>query len=248
MQKNLASGHATNVVMLITLISLIQSFGDNYKPSKETIKLAALQKLLTECENVIAVIVNLEVANKNAVDARDHAYQSFNILLTSLNNMIKASDTSNEVRIYVNTLVRLIRVGKITSKNPAAPIADPDAEKVETKTVASHKLGHDIRLKNFDKLIQYLATVPTYTPNEPELSIKGLTTCHDDLQSKNQAAVNTDIQLNQARIIRKVAFYTPSTGLAYAGNEAKSYIKAIYGSQSPEYKQVAKLKFKIYKS
>jgi len=45
--------------------------------------------MLIECENVIALLTNLEVAHKNAVDARDHAYQLFSILLTTLNNLIR---------------------------------------------------------------------------------------------------------------------------------------------------------------
>jgi hypothetical protein len=248
MQKNLATGHATNVVILITLISCIQSYGDHYNPSKETIKLPALQKMLKECENVIALITNLEVANKNAIDDRDQAYQLFNMLLTSINNIIKASDTSKDVREHVSTLIRLIRAGKLSTRRAATPIADPQMEAEETKVVILHKMGYEVRLQNFDKLIQYLASVPAYTPNEPELTVKGLTACHDDLESKNQAVTNADIQLTQARISRTENFYSPSTGLAYAGNEARSYIKAIFGTKSTEYKQVAKLQFKIYKN
>ena len=248
MQTKLASGHATNVVMLITLISLIPNYGENYKPSKETIKLPALQKLLDECQKVLALITNLEVANKNAIDARDQAYQLFRVLLTRINNIIKATDTSKEVRAHVNTLIRLIRLGKLTTKSSPTPVADSQEEVKESSTIISHKMGYEVRLQNFDKLIQYLASIPTYTPNEPELTIKGLTASHDDMQSKNLLAANADIQLTRARILRKAIFYAPSTGLAYAGNEAKSYIKAIFGSQSDEYKQVSKLKFKIYKN
>ena len=248
MQKNLATGHATNVVMLITLISFIQSYGDKYNPSKETIKLAALQGLLTECENVIAVITNLEVANKNVIDARDQAYQLFNVLITSINNIIKASDTSREVREHVGTLIRLIRGAKLGNKHAAVTVADPQTPVNESKTITLHKMGYDVRLQNFDKLIQYLASIPSYTPNESELTIKGLITFHDDLLNKNQAVANSDIQLTQARIFRTENFYSPSTGLAYAGNEAKSYIKAIFGTKSTEYKQIAKLQFKIHKN
>ena len=247
MKSTITSGHSTNLVSLRSLVPCAQSYGVKYNPSKGTIKITALQTLISEGENVLELVTSLEVANMNAIDARDKAFKLFIVLLASINSIVKSSDTSKEERAHVNALIRLIRGTKLTPKKTDPVNPEPGVETTNSNEVTSHTMGYDIRLENFDKLIQYLTSVPAYTPNEPELTIAGLTDCYSDLKSKNASVASSDIQLTKARNSRMTVFYTPSTGLAIAGQEAKSYIKGVFGAKSPEYKQVSKLKFRIYK-
>ena len=46
-----------------------------------------------------------------------------------------------------------------------------------------------------------------------------------------------------ARGLRKSVQNTPLTGLVDIGNDAKSYIKSVFGVKSVEYKLVSKLRF-----
>jgi hypothetical protein len=248
MKTSRTSGHSTNLVSLRSLVPCAVSYGESYKPSKVTIKIPALESLITEGENSLDLVINLEVANKNAIDARNLAYKIFGQTLSSINNIVKASDTSKEVRTHVSSNIRTIRGIKLKSKKNETVKIEANSEVTESNVVVAHNMGYDIRLENFNKLIQYLATVLNYTPNEPQLTIAGLTSSYNDMKNKNLEVTNTDIQLTGARISRKAVFYTPSTGLAIAGGEAKNYIKAVFGVKSPEYKQVSKLKFKIYKN
>ena len=248
MKTSRTSGHSTNLVSLRSLIPCAVSYGETYNPSKATIKIPALESLIAEGEHSLDLVLNLEVANKNAIDARTVAYKLLGLTLASINNLVKASDTSNEVRTYVSASVRTIRGIKLKSKKIVSAKTEANGDVAETAVVVAHNMGYDIRLDNYNKLIQYLATVPNYNPNEPQLTVEGLTASYNDMKSKNLEVVNTDVQLTRARISRKAVFYTPSTGLAIAGSEAKNYIKAVFGVKSTEYKQVAKLKFKIYKN
>jgi len=64
----------------------------------------------------------------------------------------------------------------------------------------------------------------------------------------NQLVADTQIQLDQSRMNREKVLYQPITGLVHMGNDSKNYIKSVFGANSPEYKQISKLKFGTYKN
>jgi hypothetical protein len=95
--------------------------------------------------------------------------------------------------------------------------------------------------------IALLASIPTYAPNEIDLKITSLNTYLASLNTTNNAAVVAHTKLDNTRILRNKALYTPITGLCAIGEETKQYIKSIFGSTAPEYKEVRGLQFKPIK-
>jgi hypothetical protein len=65
-----------------------------------------------------------------------------------------------------------------------------------------------------------------------------------NLIATNQAFVVAHTKANNTRIARDKVLYTTITGLCDIGEETKDYIKSVYGSTAPEYKQVRKLKYR----
>jgi hypothetical protein len=108
-------------------------------------------------------------------------------------------------------------------------------------------MSYDSRLDNLDKLIQLLASVALYAPNEEELKVSSLTALHNDLNAKNAAVIAATTVLSNARIARNDVLYKADTGLVDIALDTKTYIKSVFGATSPQFKQVSKLEFRALK-
>jgi hypothetical protein len=237
------TGHANNVANLESLITSITAYGTSYNPSKESIKLSALQNLLIASQNAIYGVNTALSAYSIAVNARETAFAPLGRLITRVNNALKASDSSTQIDESAQTIIR-----KLQGKRAGAKLTDEEKKTLEaegktTIQISVSQMSYDGRLANLDKLISFLSTVPQYTPNEEELKIESLKTLCNDLKTKNAHVVSTGIQLDNARNNRNEILYKPLTGLIDLASDAKTYLKSLFGATSPQYKQVSKLTF-----
>lgn len=235
------TGHAKNVANLEKLITNVTGLGTVYNPSKETIKLPALNTLLASAKGVINDVNAAEPAYKNAVSARELAFKPLSKLITRVNNSLKASDSSSQVDDSAMTLVRKLQGRRSTPKMTDEEKQAAEAEGKEVKESSSSQMSYDSRLDNFDKLIKLLASEPEYAPNETELSVDGLTALYNDLSSKNLAVTTADVPLTNARITRNNVLYTPLTGVIDISVDVKTYVKSVFGATSPQYKSISGL-------
>ncbi len=237
------SGHAKNVANLEEMISYVNGYGTSYSPSKNAIKLTALNSLLTNARTSITIVNSSIPAYSNAVSARESAFEPLNKLVTRIYNSLVATDTTEQVNDSAKTLVRKIQ-GRRASKKLTDEEIKALAEKGENVTqISSSQMSYDNRLDNLDKLIKLLISVPLYSPNEADLKTTALTTLYTDLKAKNSAVINATIPLSNARISRNDILYKENTGLVSIANDVKAYIKSVFGGTSPQYKQVSALKF-----
>ena len=237
------TGHAKNVANFEQLTSFIVGWGTTYNPSKATLKIAAMQALLTNAKNVVSVVNSSLPPNKNAVTARETAFKPLSKLATRIMNAVIATDTTPEVDENVKTLIRKIQGKRAEAKKTEEELKTLAEEGKETKNVSSSQMSYDSRLDSFDKLIKLLTSIPLYAPNEAELKVTALTTLYNDLRTKNTAVVTTLVPLSNARITRNDLMYKENIGLVDIALDSKSYIKSAFGGTSPQYKQVSKLKF-----
>ncbi len=238
------TGHAKNVANFEQLTSFIAGFGTAYNPSKASIKLAAMQTLLTNAKNVVGVVNSSLPANKNAVSARETAFKPLSKLATRIMNAVIATDTTPEVDENVKTLIRKIQGKRAEAKKSEEELKTLAEEGKETKNVSSSQMSYDSRLDSFDKLIKLLTSIPLYAPNEAEIKVTALTALYNDLKTKNTAVITTQVPLSNARIIRNDLLYKEITGLVDIALDSKTYIKSAFGATSPQYKQISKLQFK----
>ncbi len=237
------SGHAKNVANFQSLIASAIAFGTAYNPSKDAIRLTALQNILTVSKESLTAINIAQPAYSNAVAARESAFESFSKLITRVNNSLKASDTTVQVDESAKTIVR-----KLQGRRASALITDEEkkaleAEGKEVNQISAAQMSYDSRLENFDKLIMLLTSVPLYNPNEEDLKIASLTAYYNLLRVKNTDVLVPTIQLSNARISRNDILYKSLTGLVDTASDTKTYIKSVFGATSPQYKQVSKLQF-----
>jgi hypothetical protein len=121
------------------------------------------------------------------------------------------------------------------------PIVIPPPDGVSTS-----QQSYDSLIANFEKLLQQLQAMPSYTPNEINIKLATLQTLGTSLQTLNIAAINAINGVALARNQRNLTFYSNSTGMVDITKKVKSYIKQIEGSTSAIYHQATAIKFIKY--
>lgn len=240
------TGHAKNVANFEKLIAETSAFGENFNPSKATLKLTALNTQLATAKAAIAAVNSAEPAYKNAVSARDAAFAPLGKLITRINNALKASDTTVQEDESALTLVRKLQGRRATAKKTEDEKKAAAAEGKEIVEISSSQMSFDSRLDNFDKLIKLLSSIPAYAPNEPDLKVEALTALYNDLKAKNMAVINAETPLSTARIARNEVLYKQNTGIVDISVDVKNYVKSVFGATSPQYKLISNLKFTSY--
>ena len=240
------TGHAKNVANFEKLIAETSAFGENFNPSKATLKLTALNTQLATAKAAIAAVNSAEPAYKNAVSARDAAFAPLGKLITRINNALKASDTTTQEDESALTLVRKLQGRRATAKKTEDEKKAAAAEGKEIVEISSSQMSFDSRLDNFDKLIKLLSSIPAYAPNEADLKVEALTALYNDLKAKNMAVINAETPLSTARIARNEVLYKQNTGIVDITVDVKNYVKSVFGATSPQYKLISNLKFTSY--
>jgi hypothetical protein len=246
MSSTSEQGHNKNTVNFEKLIITCTSFGSSYNPTKEALKLTALQTQLDSANTCIADVKSLTPAYKNAVTARRLAFKPFDELITRVNNALKASDTPTEFDESAQTLVRKLKGTRAKPKkteDQKKAMVDAGKELIE---ISTSQMSYDNRIDNFDKLIKLISSVPQYAPNETDLKIESLTAVYNDLKSRNLSVIIAESPINSARILRNDIMYKDITGLIDIASDVKTYVKSVFGATSPQYKQVSGLKFIKY--
>lgn len=237
------TSHAKNVTNLESLISAVITIGSAYNPSKDSIKLSALQSLLTAANESLIALKTAESANSTAIDLRELAFKPTGSLFTKVSNALKASNSSIQADETAKTIFR-----KLQGKRASAKLTDEEktaleAEGKEVNQISASQMGYDERVDNFEKLISLLQSIPDYNPNEEELKIETLQVLLSDLKTKNSEVMKTYFVLETARGVRNDLLYKPLSGVVDISADVKSYIKSVFGATSTQYKLVSKLRF-----
>ena len=247
MATNSDINHAKNVTNFETLISVVISLGATYNPSKDSLKLPALQTLHSAATDSMTALKNAESATATAVDTRELAFKSIGSLFTRINNALKASNSTVQADDTAKSIFRKLHGKRASAKLTEEQKAILLAEGKEVNQNSNSQMGYDDRVENFESLISFLQTVPEYNPNEEELKITTLQALLSDLKAKNISVMQNRIAEDTVRGVRKSVQNTPLTGLVDIANDVKSYIKSVFGVNSTQYKLVSKLRFVKFK-
>lgn len=238
------TGHAKNVTNLESLITSIIALGTTYNPSRDSIKLTALQTPLNVSTESLNTVNIAQAAYSNAVAARKDAFKPFSQLITRIYNSLKATDTTIQVDQSARTIVRKLQGRRASAKITEEEKKALEAEGKEVNQISASQMSYDNRIGNFDKFILLLSSIPFYNPNEEELKIETLKALYNQLKEKNTDVILATVQLSSSRIARNKILYKENTGLVDIAVDCKTYIKSVFGATSPQYKQVSRLYFK----
>jgi len=243
MKNNQETGHAKNVVNLEKLVTICYSFGEQYKPSVEAIKLSVMQILLQNAKKCLDDINVAIPQNTNAIAARKQSFDLLDKLVTRINSSFMAVVDSEQSIDTSRAYVRKLHGQRSTPKKTEEEKQEAAKNGTVITEHSSTQMSFDSRIENFDKYIKFLESIPTYNPNEEELKIASLKIYLDDLKAKNLAVVTSEAALKAARISRNEILYKDKEGLFVIAKKVKSYVKSIYGAQSSQLKQLNNLVF-----
>jgi hypothetical protein len=162
-------------------------------------------------------------------------------------NMLKASGADKAVLANAETHVRKLLGRRKSPKGKAQPAAAKDA--ANTPAVAAGKnhstsqLSFENKVGNLDALIEVVAGVPDYKPNEADLKVTALRALSNDLKSKNNAVSAAFVPLSQARGARDQLLYGKEDSIVATAQVVKAYVSAAFGNRSQLYKEIKGLKF-----
>ena len=249
MSKVYETGHAKNVANFETLISFVSSYGAVYNPSRASIKLVALQTKAAAASTAMNQVNTLIATNKNAIAAREIAFEPLAKLSTRLLNALKATDASAAVIENMATLNRKMQ-GKRASVKKTVPDADPNVnpDVPNSNQISASQQSFDSLLDTFDKEVKQLASIPAYAPNEVALKVVTLQALYTTLKTANAAVVNSATQLSNTRLSRNETMYNAETGIVAIAADVKSYVKSIFGASNANYKQISALSFRAGKN
>ncbi len=204
--------------------------------AKQTAALTAIQAVNTS-----------KTAYDNATNAREIVFSTLKKLSTRIVNALEATAATQQTIDDAKSANRKMqgkRSAAIKAPSAVADSTDPSVTvTVEVKSHSVSQLSFDGLVDNFSKLIQIVATEPSYTPNENELKVATLNTLLASLKASNTAVITTNTTYSNSRISRNTALYAPDTGMVDIALEVKKYVKSLYGSSSAQYKQLTGLKF-----
>jgi hypothetical protein len=239
MSSNSEVGHAKNVANLQKLIEQVSVY-TLYNPPVKNLQIADLQSLYTTAVAKLAEVEEKRTANKNAIVQRQLAFENLKPIATRIINLLDILGLPEGI---INQAKSLNRTIQGSNKKPK-PSENPDNGQPSTNNqISTSRQSYTQQAENFGILLQLLATIPAYTPNEDDLKLNNLTSYHASLVSATQPVNQTEAELNIKLIERDQVLYAEETGLYTIAQNVKKYVKTIYGATSPEYLNVVDIKF-----
>ena len=229
-------GHAKNVANLQKLTEQVTVY-TLYNPPIESLTVPNLQTLYTTSSTKLNEVEEKRNANKNAIALRQSAFENLKPTSTKIINHLDILGLLQGTLDQAKSLNRLIQGGQKKTTTP------PEEGKEIPKTVSTSRQSYTQQAENFGILLQLLATISTYAPNEDDLKLVNLNIYKDTLVSSTQAVDQTEAELNLKLIERDNILYADGTGLYSIAQNVKKYVKSIYGATSPEYANVSDIEF-----
>ena len=230
------TGHAKNVANLQKLTEQVKVY-TLYNPPVDNLKIVNLQSLYTDSTTKLSEVEDKRNANKNAITLRQSAFENLKSTCTRIINQLEILGLPQGTLEQTKSLNRIIQGGQ---KKTTAPLEEG---KEASKTVSTSRQSYTQQAENFGILLQLLATIPAYNPNEDELKLANLTTFQTSLVNVTQAVDQTEAELNNKLIERDQILYADGTGLYTIVQNVKKYVKSLYGATSPQYTNVSAIKF-----
>ena len=232
-------GHAKNVANFEDLIAYCTAYGSTYNPSKISLQLLSLNDLHTTAQTEISNVITSKNTFDTATGDRQLTFEPLKPLATKIFNYLSVTDASVQIIADAKTINNKLQ-GKRTGTTAENP---PTEGENQNNTVSVSRQSYDMLTENFASFVDLVSSVPSYTPNETELTTVSLNNYLIELQTANTNVINAEVVYSNARISRNQVLYADNTGLVAIALDVKKYVKAIFGATSPQYKQISGIKF-----
>ena len=233
-------GHAKNVANFGDLITYCTAYGTTYNPPKPALQLASLNNLLATAKAELATVATSKNVFDTVTGDRQAIFENLKSLSTRIINFLPVTEATAQTVADAQTINNLIQ-GRRSSTTPE-PTTNEDGTP-QNKTVSTSRQSYDMLTENFSSLIDLVSSIPTYTPNEAELTVASLNDYLQQLQTANTSVTGAEVTYSNARIARDKTLYADKIGLVDVALDVKKYVKAIFGATTAEFNQVSGIKF-----
>ena len=224
-----------NMQTFTRLIGYCTGYGGKYNPGRQTLQVENLQVQLEAVSQALEEVKVTKVHFYNEVNARRQAFDELPKLAASVIRTLKSFGASEETMADARLYFRNLLGRRLTAK----PI-EKASEAVEPFPVrrSQMQLAFVNKVDWFAQLVQTAATLSSYQPNEPELSIEGLNSKVVELQAFNKRVDDARVKWKNARMKRDKLVKGKDESVMITTRAVKDYLGAIFGFNSPEYDQV----------
>lgn len=241
MAKQNETGHAINVDNFYELIQFVITYGVTYSPTMDALKLPQLNEKYTEAGEALQLVTNRATAYNNTVNDRVETFAPSRKLATRVINLLEVSGASPEVIKDAKSINRKIQGKRAANPQPVPPGSPPPI------TISASQQSFAQTIEHWAALISLLQSEPLYLPNETDLQITNLTTMHNAMITDDQLVAESWAQVTNGRNQRDEVLYSPATGLVATAALVKKYVKALYGTESLQFKELNHINFKTFK-
>ena len=184
MPSSSETGHPKNVANFENLFAFVTGYGTQYNPSKESLKLTALQTQVIGARTALSNCKTKETAFDNATDTRRDAFAGIKALGTRLVNALKVSGVPDSVVESAQTINRKLQGQRASAAQDAtsATVTDGSQSPQPVSILASRQSYENIA-EHINALVELLSSHPQYNPNEKELKITALQQVHQNLSN-----------------------------------------------------------------
>lgn len=249
------TGHAINVANLQQLISIVTGMGATYDPSNPLLKLVGLNAKFTSAGGSIDGLTTKNAQQDSLETDRNNLFAPLGSRVTKAVGYYSSTGTAANKIEDAKEFKRKIDGkrakplpkdggGDVPAGGGPVPVPPTPVDLPPTKSVSQQ--SYTQKVEHLDGLIEVFKTDALYAPNETELKVTGvggLNTYSTQLHAANAAVIDAITATTSARQTRNVELYDPTTGLVTVARLVKAYIKGLFGASSPQFKQVAGIKF-----
>jgi len=223
------------------LIGFCSGFGGRYNPSRQNLRIENLQAQKEAVRLVLEKVKETKVHFINEVNERKQVFAQLPALSSSVLRAMEASGTSAERLTSARMLVTSI-LGK-TKNAPAVVTKEGTTPEGETPKRSTLSMSYWSKADAFSQLVTMISSEPLYQPNEPELSLNGLTGKLAELETMNQRVSDARVLWSNALAQRNITLNGNDDSVKGSVRLVKSYLRSVFGFNSSEYEQVKRIKF-----
>ncbi|MEP2670428.1 MAG: hypothetical protein ABJH04_15605 [Cyclobacteriaceae bacterium] len=230
--------HVKNVETFEKLLGFCSGYGDKYNPGLPKLQLDALSVLLVNARQALASVKANKTEYNFMTNDREELFRNMPRLAASVILTLAASGAKEETLDDARVFFRLMTGRRAKAR---IPLASTEEEKEKRSKFA--QLSYISKADHFARLVQTISVAPNYTANEPELSVAGLKSILKKMNSLNSGVAKVEVALSNARISRNELLYTSDTAIYNTAASVKKYVRAIFGLNSEQYRQIKSLRF-----
>lgn len=241
-KSNSEVGHIKNLENFYDLIQFCIRFEASYNPAAPHLTIPSIQAKYEESKELQDIVNDTFSNSTHKINDRQKLFEQLPKRTTRVIQYLTAS--TNDKKIIADAR----RFSNKIHGNPSKPETKDNQEGQETNQPRSNsQRSFDKMMEHFENLILLLEKEPLYTPNETDLSVAGLRTFLTELNDADKAYTASLVPYKKALTNRDESMYDEPSGLVPLANNVKTYIKSVFGIKSLEYKEISKIKFKMFK-